>query len=475
MDYLPLFFQLTQVPVLVVGGGQVAQRKAGLLLRAGARVTIVAPDIEPDLEKLLEQHGGLYLQESYQSSHLDGQRLVVAATPDNSVNADVSEQAQLRDLPVNVVDQPSLCTFIFPAIVDRNPMLVAIGSGGRSPVLVRRVRSLIESILPAAYGRLVEFAARFRQPVAEALPEFSQRRRFWEELLDRPALQHKVYSGDTEGAGKDLHASLQQQDALAGGEVYLLGAGPGDPDLVSFKTLRLLQAADVVLYDRLVSPQVLELARRDADRIYVGKRRADHAVPQQDINQMLLELAQAGKRVARLKGGDPFIFGRGGEEIELLAAHQVPFQVVPGVTAASGCAAYAGIPLTHREHAQSVRFITGHLKDGSLDLAWQHMQNPQETLVFYMGLKGLVEICAQLQHHGRQGSTPIALVEQGTTSNQRTYVSTLTALPTLLQNTTVHAPTIAIVGDVVRLRSQLSWYHEDPGPSRSWPPVHGGV
>ncbi len=476
MDYLPLFVQLKQVPVLVVGGGQVALRKTGLLCRAGASVTVVAPEIEPALATLLQEHAGNWLQQHYQVDCLEDQKMVVAATPDRAINSAVSAAAFARGIPVNVVDDPELCSFIFPAIIDRDPLLVAVGSGGRSPVLVRRVRTQIESLLPAALGKLVDFAARFRSVVAAELPDMVKRRRFWEQLLDRHSLQHQVYVGDETAAAAELDTLLREhQSESAVGEVYLLGAGPGDPDLVSFKTLRLLQAADVVLYDRLVSPQVLDLCRRDAERIYVGKRRADHAVPQQELNQMLVDLALQGKRVARLKGGDPFIFGRGGEEIELLAQHRIAFQVVPGITAASGCACYAGIPLTHRDHAQSVRFITGQLKDGSINLPWSQLQNEQETLVFYMGLQGLEQICNKLQEHGRRPDTAVALIEQGTTANQHTHVSTLAELPGLLQNTEVHAPTIIIVGSVVSLRDQLKWYVESDGGGESWPPTHGVV
>lgn len=464
MDYLPLFVQLKQVPVLVVGAGQVALRKTSLLCRAGASMTVVAPEIEPALAALLQEHAGTWLQQHYRADCLEGQKMVVAATPDRAVNSAVSAAAFERGILVNVVDDPALCSFIFPAIIDRDPLLVAVGSGGRSPVLVRRVRSQIESLLPSALGKLVDFASRFRSKVADQLPDIVRRRRFWEQLLDRQSLQHQVYVGDETAAAEALGTLLREhQSESATGEVYLLGAGPGDPDLVSFKTLRLLQAADVVLYDRLVSPQVLDLCRRDAERIYVGKRRADHALPQQELNQMLVDLALQGKRVARLKGGDPFIFGRGGEEIELLAQHRIPFQVVPGITAASGCACYAGIPLTHRDHAQSVRFITGHLQDGSLDLPWSELQSEQETLVFYMGLQGLEQICNKLQEYGRRADTPVALIEQGTTPNQHTHVSTLAELPGLLKKTHVHAPTIIIVGSVVTLRDQLKWYVESDG------------
>ena len=473
MDYLPLFVRLTELPVLLVGGGRMARRKADLLLRAGARVTVVAPEMDTELQTLLKDCNSHWLQRGYTDDCLDGMHMVVVATPHRELNQAISAAAQQRRIPVNVVDTPELCSFVFPAIVDRSPLLVAIGSAGNSPLLVRQVKTQIEALLPAAFGRLVKFAGRFRNQVAEALPDPERRRHFWENLLARPALQQQLDSGNENAAHRTLQELLSSQDSEpAAGEVYLLGAGPGDPDLVTFKAVRLLQHADVVLYDRLVSPQVLDLCRGDAERIYVGKRRSEHTLEQQQINQLLVRLARQGKRVARLKGGDPFIFGRGGEEIELLAENRIPFQVVPGVTAASGCACYAGIPLTHRDHARSVRFITGQLQDGSLDLAWEDLQGEQETLVFYMGLQGLNTICEQLQAHGRASATPIALVEQGTTSHQRTTISTLQEMPELLRNRQVYAPTIIIVGSVVALHAQLSWFEESGTPGH-WPPARG--
>lgn len=469
MDYLPLFLRLTRRPVLLVGGGKTARRKADWLCRAGASVTVVAPEIDPGLQALLDKYRGRWLERGYGDECLDGMRLVVVSTPDRDLNRAVSQAAQERGIPVNVVDSPELCSFLFPAIVDRSPLLVAIGSGGTSPVLARRVKTQIEALLPTSLGRLAAFAGRFRQRVARQLPDLRQRRHFWENLFDRPALQQQLYSGNEAGAQDALQQLLAEPaSTFSRGEVYLLGAGPGDPELVSFKTVRLLQSADVVLYDRLVSAQVLDLCRGDAERIYVGKRRSEHSLPQPEINQLLVQLAHQGQRVARLKGGDPFIFGRGGEEIELLAENRIPFQVVPGVTAASGCACYAGIPLTHRDHAQSVRFITAQLQDDGPGPAWEELQGERETLVFYMGSQGLETICRQLQAHGRAATTPVALVEQGTTPNQRTTVSTLGEMPGLLSTRQVHAPTIIIVGSVVTLQSQLSWYEEADAVGR-WP------
>jgi uroporphyrin-III C-methyltransferase/precorrin-2 dehydrogenase/sirohydrochlorin ferrochelatase len=388
---------------------------------------------------------------------LDGCRLVIAATDDPALNAQVSADAQLRSLPVNVVDAPALCTVIFPAIVDRSPLVVAVSSGGDAPVLARLIRARLEAWIPAAYGELAGLAARFRHKVKTLYPDVNQRRGFWETVFQGPIAERQL-AGQGAEAERLLQAMVDGAPVQQGGEVYLVGAGPGDPDLLTFRALRLMQQADVVLYDRLVAPAIIDMCRRDAERIYVGKRRAEHSVPQEQINRLLVELARQGKRVLRLKGGDPFIFGRGGEEIEELAEEGIPFQVVPGITAASGCSSYAGIPLTHRDHAQSVRFITGHLKDGSSNLPWSDLVAPAQTLVFYMGLVGLPTICAELIRHGRAASTPAALVQQGTTRNQRVFVGTLADLPDLVARHEVHAPTLVIVGEVVQLRDKLAWF-----------------
>ncbi len=458
MDFLPLYYQLNNKPCLIVGGGQVALRKASLLQRAGAAIYVVALEINTELQQLAEKSGGQSRIGQYQSSDLDGRFLVIAATDVESLNAQVSKDAQQRHIPVNVVDNPDLCSFILPAIIDRSPLIISVSSGGKSPVLARMLRSKIESIIPSAYGQLARLVGSFRDRVKKRFHDIDERRNFWEETLQGP-IAEMVFAGKQDVAEE----MLQQQ--LAGsiqpspsGEVYLVGAGPGDPDLLTFKALRLMQKADVVLYDRLVSKQIVDLTRRDAEKIYVGKARSDHAVPQQDINQLLVSLAKQGKRVVRLKGGDPFIFGRGGEEIEELVQHRIPFQVVPGITAASGCAAYSGIPLTHRDYAQSVRFVTGHLKDGTADLPWAELAYNKQTLVFYMGLVGLPTICEKLIEHGKPENTPIALIQQGTTPNQQVISSTLKQMPATLQKKQVKAPTLIIVGDVVKLREKLAWF-----------------
>ncbi|WDY59803.1 siroheme synthase CysG [Pseudomonas sp. PSKL.D1] len=457
MDYLPLFHKLQGGRVLVVGGGEIALRKARLLADAGAALRVVAPDVDGQLAALAREGGGEVLVRGYQADDLTGCRLVIAATDDPGLNAQVSADAQAHSLPVNVVDAPALCTVIFPAIVDRSPLVVAVSSGGDAPVLARLIRAKLEAWIPSAYGELAGLAARFRHKVKALYPDVNQRRGFWETVFQGPVAERQL-AGQGAEAERLLQAMVDGAPVQQGGEVYLVGAGPGDPDLLTFRALRLMQQADVVLYDRLVAPAIIEMCRRDAERIYVGKRRADHAVPQDQINRLLVDLAKQGKRVLRLKGGDPFIFGRGGEEIEELADEGIPFQVVPGITAASGCSAYGGIPLTHRDYAQSVRFVTGHLKDGTSNLPWDDLVAPAQTLVFYMGLVGLPTICAELIRHGRAASTPAALVQQGTTRNQRVFTGTLADLPELVARHEVHAPTLVIVGEVVQLREKLAWF-----------------
>ncbi|KFX69086.1 sirohydrochlorin ferrochelatase [Pseudomonas taeanensis MS-3] len=457
MDFLPLFHKLQDRLVLVVGGGEVALRKARLLADAGATLRVVAPEVRGDLRELAGQGANQLLLRGYQAGDMEGVALIIAATDDEPLNARISEQAQALGIPVNVVDAPKLCSVIFPAIVDRSPLIVAVSSGGDAPVLARLIRAKIETWIPATYGQLAGLAKHFRAQVKGLLPDVQQRRVFWEDVF-QGQIAESVFAGKLHEAERLLTQKVAGAIPQALGEVYLVGAGPGDPDLLTFRALRLMQQADVVLYDRLVAPAIIELCRRDAERIYVGKQRSAHSVPQDQINQRLVTLAKEGKRVLRLKGGDPFIFGRGGEEIEELAAQGIPFQVVPGITAASGCAAYAGIPLTHRDYAQSVRFVTGHLKDGSCDLPWAEFTASSQTLVFYMGLVGLPVICQQLIAHGRAASTPAALIQQGTTSNQRVFTGTLANLPELVAQHNVHAPTLVIVGEVVQLREKLAWF-----------------
>jgi len=454
MDFLPIFLNLKGKQCLVVGGGSVAVRKASMLLEAGATVRIVAPVLNASFEL---PPGSVYIAERFQTSHLDGVTLAIAATNDAAVNEQVSREAKQRNIPVNVVDNPDLCTFIMPAILDRSPLLVAFSTGGASPVFARLLRGQLEALIPQAYGQLAAFAERFRNTVKQRIATPSQRRLFWEDVL-HGSIAEKVFSGDEATAETMLLNRLEHPNSHAVGEVYLVGAGPGDPDLLTFRALRLMQKADVVLYDNLVSKPILEMARRDAERIFVGKRRGCHTLPQEEINDLLVRLALQGKRVLRLKGGDPFIFGRGGEEIEKLAEHKINFQVVPGITAASGVSTYAGIPLTHRDHAQSCVFVTGHLKDGTMNLDWELLARPKQTIVVYMGLQGLEMLCAQLVAHGLPQTTPIAIVQQGTTQNQRVVSGTLATLPGNPEVAQLQAPTLIIVGGVVSLREKLTWF-----------------
>ncbi|WP_346836389.1 siroheme synthase CysG [Microbulbifer sp. SAOS-129_SWC] len=458
MRYLPLAFDLKERPCLLVGGGGIATRKARLLHKAGARLLVLAPEISDELRQLVSDSGGEYFAARYRVDFLDGVDLVIAATADESVNAAVSADARARHLPVNAVDAPDLCTFTFPSVVERGPMAIGISSGGAAPVLARRIRAQLETLLSPGIGALAEMAARIRARVKAALPE-RERKDFWDWVFAGPVAS-QVEAGGIEAGEQTLLAQLAQWRGRPAtrGEVYLVGGGPGDPDLLTFRALRLMQQADVVLYDRLVSPQVMELVRRDAERIYVGKKKEFHSVPQDDINQLLVDLAREGKKVLRLKGGDPFIFGRGGEEIDRIAAAGIPFQVVPGITAASGCASYAGIPLTHRDYSQSVRFITGHLKQGELKLPWRELAASGQTLVFYMGLTGLETICRQLIAHGLPADTPAALVEKGTTPEQRVVTGDLTSLPQRAVSEAVEAPALTIIGGVVSLHDKLAWY-----------------
>ncbi len=459
MDYLPIFLDLKGKSCALIGGGEVASRKVNLLLKAGARVTVYAPELGPILAGMVQEGRIEHRKTGFEPSLLDDCVLAIAATDDKTVNRQVYETATVRRIPVNVVDQPALCTFIMPSIIDRSPVIAAVSTGGASPVLARLIRARLETLIPAAYGRLGRLVAEFRDAVKKRFQHPEARRRFWEDVLQGP-IAERMLSGQEDAAREALQKRLEDADGSKKplGEVYLVGGGPGDPDLLTFRALRLMQQADVVVYDRLVSAEVLDLVRRDAERIYAGKERDLHAIPQEDINQLLVRLAKEGKRVVRLKGGDPFIFGRGGEEIATLMEEGIPFQVVPGITAAAGCASYAGIPLTHRDYAQSVMFVTGHLKDGTVNLNWKAIAQPKQTIVFYMGLHGVTEICRELVRHGLPASTPAALVQQGTTRYQRVLTGTLETLPGIVEQGKVKPPTLIIVGEVVKLREKLDWF-----------------
>ncbi len=458
MEYLPLFVDLKNRPCLVVGGGEIAARKANLLLKAQANVTLVAPSISASTQALVDSKDVAWVNTEFSSNLMDGCSLVIAATDNEQVNRDVYYHAKQRNIWVNVADCPELCDFILPSILDRSPIVVAVSSGGTSPILARQLRTRLETLIPPTYGKLAELVGRYRSAVQTKLPKLSMRRRFWESILQGKVADH-ILAGRDELGTKLLQATLEKSnsDELLTGEVYLVGAGPGDPELLTFKALRLMQQADIVFYDRLVSKEVLALVRKEAEHVYVGKQRSWHAVRQEEINQLLLTHAQQGKRVLRLKGGDPFIFGRGGEEIETLAAENIPFQVVPGITAASGCASYAGIPLTHRDYSQSCIFVTGQLKEGELDLNWPALVQPRQTVVVYMGLAGLPVLSQQLQQHGLAADMPVALVQQGTTTRQKVWISTIAEIAKLAEQEQPVAPTLVIIGEVVKLHNSLSW------------------
>lgn len=475
MDYFPIFLRLAAEPVLVVGGGAVAARKVELLLRAGARVTIVAPELSERLRTLRDQGVVQHRAAEFSPADVDGMRLVIAATDSEAVNAWVAHFADSRHIPVNVVDDRKLSRFIMPAIVDRSPVIVAIGSSGDAPVLTRRLREKIETLLPERLGRLAAVAGRLRTFVKSRISDAASRRKFWERFFDGP-LAADVLSGRGDVSETQLEQQLptllaQINTAATGqGEVALVGAGPGDPGLLTLRGLRALQNADVVLYDRLVSDEVLDLARRDVERVYVGKAAGNAHVSQDEINALLVKHARAGKRVCRLKGGDPFIFGRGGEELEALAAAGIRFEVVPGITAAAGCAAYAGIPLTHRDHAQALTLVTGHCKGEAPNheqgLDWALLARPGHTVVFYMGLSHLSDILQQLVAHGVPAERAAALIEDGTRSTQRVVVGTLSDLAARAATEKVKSPALLIVGEVARLHEVLHWFNgTNPTPA----------
>ena len=459
MDFLPIFLNLKDRHCTVIGGGEVAARKVALLRQAGAQVTVVSPELGATLSRAADVGEIEHISSEYKEALLKESVLIIAATDLREVNEAVAEAAGRMNIPVNVVDTPDLCTFVMPSIIDRSPVMVAVSTGGSSPVLGRMLRQKLESTIPASYGQLARLAKAFRDKVKAKFKSGDDRRLFWEKVLEGPIAEMMV-AGKEKQATEALEQALESAgDTMPGhGEVYLVGGGPGDPDLLTFKALRLMQQADVVVYDRLVSKEVLELVRRDAERIYAGKERGEHAIPQEGINDLLVKLAKEGKRVCRLKGGDPFIFGRGGEEIETLMEEGVPFQVVPGITAASGCATYSGFPLTHRDYSQSVTFVTGHLKDGTINLNWPALAQPNQTIVFYMGLHGVRTICEQLIANGLPETTAAALVQQGTTRHHRTLIGDLRSLPELVETGKVKAPTLIVVGEVVRLHEKLNWF-----------------
>jgi len=454
VDYLPLFAAVKDRPVLVIGGGEIAARKIAFLRRAGAHVQVVAQRLEPQLQQLADAQSLHWLATEFDESQLDAVFLVIAATNDSALNRRVFDAANARHRLVNVVDDQPLCSFIFPSIVDRSPLLVAISSGGNAPVLARLLREKIEALLPGNLGRMAEVAGRWRTRIKAFRRTTDERRRFWETAF-RGRFASLMAAGDEPAAEKALEAELAQPGS-GGGEIILVGAGPGDAGLLTLRGLQVIQQADVVFYDHLVSDAVLELVRRDAEKICVGKRAGSHAVAQHDTNRMLVDAAREGKTVVRLKGGDPFIFGRGGEELQAAAVAGIPFQVVPGVTAASGATAYAGIPLTHRDFAQSVTFVTGHYKADSAPFDWSQLAQSRQTLAIYMGTMKAAEISEQLITHGRDKTTPVAVISRGTRADQHVATGTLEQLEELAKAAPM--PALLVVGEVVGLHRELAWF-----------------
>ncbi|HME40574.1 MAG TPA: siroheme synthase CysG [Steroidobacteraceae bacterium] len=466
MNYFPVFFDLAGQKVLIVGGGEVALRKVTLLERTGALISVVAPEIAPGLmERAAAGKLRLAIRE-FAPADLDAARLVIVATSRRAVNRWIASLSEARNIPVNVVDDREASRFIVPAIIDRDPVLVAVSSGGASPVLARRVRERLEALIPARIGKLAIWLQTLRGAARQKLRSTGARRRFFEAVVDGPAARRFI-EGDGQGAQRIAQQLLAAASTAprAAGEVWLVGAGPGDPELLTLKALRALQDADVILHDRLVSEAVLDLARRDAERICVGKSAGKPGNTQEEINALLIEHANQGKRVVRLKGGDPFVFGRGGEELQALAAARINFSVVPGITAALGAAAYAGIPLTHRDHAHSVSFVTGHAQGsgGAPDEEpdWRALATPGTTAVFYMGLARLDHIVAKLQEHGAAATRPAAVIAQGTTANQRVIAATLATIRDASSGAKLESPALLIVGDVVGLHSSLAWFNAD--------------
>lgn len=464
MDYLPIFTRIQNQPCVIVGGGAVAARKADLLIKAGANVMVIAPALKTEMQFHLS-NGQIHWQQAEYSDDIMASltlpKLVISATDNQVVNKAVYAYCQAHNIPINVADKTELCDFILPAIIDRNPMIVAVSTGGRSPVLARVMKAKLETLIPHGFSQLTQWVGQYRQKVKQTIQSIEGRKTFWETLLSS-FLIDKVVQGKVADADAIFNALLHESQGQETqgqssklGEVYLIGAGPGDPDLMTFKGLKLLQQADVILYDRLVSPEILDMARREAERIYVGKKDKYHAIPQQDISQMMVDLAQQGKKVARLKGGDPYIFGRGAEEVELLAQNNIPYQVVPGITAASGCAAYADFPLTHRDYSQSVALITGHQQAGAKEIDYARLAQSGDTMVFYMGIKNAPKIQTGLLVHGMLESTPVAIIENGTRPSQRETYTSLGQLSETLETNHIKPPALLIVGEVIRVRDRL--------------------
>ena len=460
MSYLPLFIDVTGKKCLVVGGGKVASRKLIPILSTNMIVTLISPDIIDEIHQASNEHKNLkIIKRKFNNEDIEDQFLIVAATNDTKINKEIAKISKEKNILINMAEDSISGNTLIPSVVDRDPIKIAVSSGAASPILTRLVKTKLETVIPYSFSKLAEFMMEYRSVVKKTFSKISERRNFWEIFLDGP-ISEMVLSGHVDKAKKAIEKSLEEKVMLEKtGEVYLVGAGPGDPELLSFKALRLMQKADIVIYDRLVSRPIMNLIRQDAEKIYVGKQRADHTMPQENINQLLARLALEGKKVLRLKGGDPFIFGRGGEEIESLIKDDIPFQIVPGITAASGCASYAGIPLTHRDYSQACIFVTGHLRDGTVNLNWKMLAHEKQTLIFYMGMHGSKIICEELVKHGLKKQTPAALIVKGTTEDQEVIIGDLESMPEIILKNKIIPPTLLIIGDVVKLHNKLKWFN----------------
>jgi len=460
MDYLPIFIKLQQQICWVIGGGTIAARKASLLLEAGATVTVIAPGTKNEMARLIEQGRCHWLEHAFADADLESlpkPKLIIAATDDRQTNQAVYQWGESQGILVNVADQTDLCRFILPAIIDRAPLTIALSTGGRSPVLARILKAKLEAMIPAGFGRLTELLGQFRDQVKSKLTTVEKRKDFWESTLT-PSLIEQSAQGDMQAAAQYIQQQLSNatntdQTETHRGEVYLIGAGPGDPGLLTLKAHRFLQQADVVVYDKLVAPEIINLARREAERLFVGKSRGNHTLPQDQINHKLIELARQGLKVARLKGGDPYVFGRGGEEMAALQQQGIRATVIPGITAAVGCAASSGIPLTHRDYAKSVSFITGHKKAGAFEeVDYGRLADAGDTMVFYMGLHNAPKISAGLLAKGMAADTPVALIENGTCPQQKVWISDLQNFPNTIMEQSVQSPALILIGEVIKAR-----------------------
>ena len=455
MDNFPIFLEIKNKPVLVIGGGDIALRKIKLLIKSKPNLKVVAKNFCEEILDLKDRYSIDIIQKDFHPDDIEFPIIIIAATNNKLLNKQIAQIGGKKKIPVNVVDQPALCTFTMGSIVERGSLVVSISSSGKAPVLVRQLREKIEMMIPDAYKDLVDLAGSLRDKVKKSIKINNKRRIFWEKFFDVENIQSFLNQNKT--LTKKFNSLLRSMKNNTG-EVYLVGAGPGERDLLTIRALHLMQKCDVCIFDNLVSDEVIELVRRDADMIFAGKKRDQHTFSQEKINDLLVKYAKKGKKVLRLKGGDPFIFGRGGEEIESLMSHKINFQVVPGISAANGVAAYAGIPLTHRDYAQSCLFLTGHFKDGKIDFDWPKLVTEKQTLVIYMGLLSLPDFIKELIEHGQNKTMPVAVIQSGTTSAQRVIVGNIGNIKSKLVRSKIKSPALVIIGEVVKLRDQLKWF-----------------